>query len=180
MCVGHPPDSQQDLVGVDSATFATGRETHLQRTVLLGDLGDLAVGVDLTAQTRQMLRVHGNEVGIDHRQDLRQHLEHRDLAAEGREHRRELHPYDATADHRQAAWDLLELEELVGVDGQLSAGQRDASHRGPGGDDDVLRLQLVTAHVDQALPGEAGAALERCHAAGLEQPVDALDELVDD
>ena len=47
--VGHAPDREQHLVGIHSATLGAGREAHLQRAVLLDDLGDLAVGVDLAA-----------------------------------------------------------------------------------------------------------------------------------
>src|SRR6266568_3714742 len=41
-------------------------------------------------------------IGVYHREDLRQHLQHRDLGAERREHCRELHPDHTAADDRGA------------------------------------------------------------------------------
>ncbi len=115
----HASDGQQDLVGVHGATFAPRRELHLQAAVLLDDPGDLAVGVDFAAQARQVLGVDGDQVAVDHGEDLRQHLEHGHLAAQRREHRRELHADDAAAYDGEPPGDLLQLQDLVRVDREL-------------------------------------------------------------
>ena len=85
-----------------------------------------------------MLGVGGDQVGVDHRENLRQHLQHRDLGAERREHRRELHPDHAAADDSKPGRNLSELEDAVGVDRQLGALQGDARDGRAGRDDDVF------------------------------------------
>ena len=178
--VGHASDREQDLVRVDRAALTAGREPHLQRAVALHDLRDLAVGVDLTAELGQVLRVDGDQVRVDHGQHLGQHLEHGDLAAECGEHGGKLHADDAAADDRQPSRDLFQLEDLVRIDGELGAWQRDARDRRACRDDDVLGLELVAGQVDDAVAGQASVCPQRGDPACLEQPFDSFDELVDD
>ena len=122
-----------------------------------------------------MLRVDVDEVRVHHREDLGQHLEHCDLGAEGGEHRGELHADHPTSDHREALGDLLQLKDLVGVDGVLGALQRNAGDRRPGGDDDVLGLDRVIGDLDSALAAELACTAIDGDAASLQQPLNALD-----
>ena len=126
LCIRRATDGQQDLVGIDRAAFAALGEAHLQAALGLDDLGDLAVGVNRAADSGEVLRVDGDEVRVDHRQYLRQHLQHGDLAAQRGEHRGELHADDASADDREPLRHVLQLEDLVRVDGELGALERDA------------------------------------------------------
>ena len=178
--VGSAADRKQDLVRVDRAALAAGREAHLQSAVAFDDLGDLAVGVDLATDFAQVLGVDRDQVGVDHREHLGQHLEHRHLAAEGGKHRCELHAHHAAADHREPARHLLQLEDLVGVDRELGSGQRDSRDGGPGRDHDVLGLQAIAGNLDHTFAREASAAFEGRDAACFEQALNAFDQLVDD
>ena len=111
--------------------------------------------MDLGAKAREVLGVGGHQVGVDHREHLWQHLQHSDLAAERGEHGGELHPDHAAADHGQPPGRLLKLQNLVRIDGQVGARKWNPCHRRTGGDDDVLAVQLVAAHVDHAFAGQA-------------------------
>ena len=126
-----------------------------------------------------MLAVGGHQIGVDHRQDLRQHLEDSHLAAERREHRRKLHADDAATDDRQTARHLAQLQDAIRVDGQLSALEGDARYRRARGDDDVLAGDRLIADSHLATTTETSRAAERGHATGFEQALDALDELID-
>jgi len=181
LCVRRATDREQHLVGVDGpAALAAAREPHLQRAAHLRDLGDLAARVDLATQAGEVLRIHGHQVGFDHGQNLREHLEHRDLAAQGGEHGGELHADDAAANHGQPLRDFLQLQDRVRVDGELGTLQRDSRHGRAGGDDDVLSLHALAVDVDRAAAGELARAADHGHPARLEKPFHALDELVDD
>ncbi len=124
-----PAHCEQHLVCVDRAPLAPLGEAHLQAALRPRDLSDLAVGVHLRAEACEVLGVDAHEVGVDHGQDLGQHLEHGDLAAERRKHGGELHSDHPASDHGQPGGNFFELEDGVGVDGQLNALQRDAGHR---------------------------------------------------
>ena len=126
-----------------------------------------------------MLGVHVDQVGVDHRQDLRQHLEDGHLRAQSSEHGRELHPDHAPADDREPRGLLFEFQDAIRVDRQLRALKRYARHRRPGGDDDVLGRDRLAADDHFPIPAEPGRSLERLDAARLEQTLDTLDELVD-
>ena len=89
-----------------------------------------------------MLGVDGDQVGIHHGEDLGQHLEHGHLGAQRREHGRELHAHHASADDGEPARDLLQFKDLVGVDGELGALERDARDRRTCRDHDVLGLDV--------------------------------------
>src|SRR5216117_4379497 len=86
---------------------------------------------------------------------------------QGCEHGRKLHAHHAATDHGQALRNLPELQDLVGVDGQLGAWHRDPGDGRAGGDDDVFGLNLVAADVDDALAGQAGRAPVARDSAGL-------------
>ena len=135
--------------------------------------------MDLAAEAREVLGVDGDQVGVHHRQHLRQHLEHCHLAAEGGEHRGELHADHAAADDGEPLRHLVQLEDLVGVDRELGAFQGDARDGRAGGDHDVLGLEAIAGDVDHAVPGQHRRAADLRHAACLEQAFDALDQLID-
>src|SRR5439155_1490042 len=63
--IGRAADRAQHLVGIDRPAFGTRRELHLEPALRLDDLGDLGVGLDHAAQPGQMLRVGGDQVGVD-------------------------------------------------------------------------------------------------------------------
>ena len=178
--VGRAADRQQHLVRVDGAALAAGREPHLQRATVLRNLRDPGLRVHDSAEAVEVLQVRAHEVGVDHRQHLGQHLEHRHLRSERREHRGEFHADDAASDHGEPLRDLLQLEDAVRVDRQLGALQRDAGDRGAGGDDHVLDVDRLIADRHLAAAGQPRRALERGHATCFEQALDALDELIDD
>ena len=106
-----------------------------------------------------MLGVRGDQVGVDHRENLRQHLQHRDLGAERREHRRELHPDHTAADDRKAGRNFFELEDAVGVDRELGAFQRDARDGRAGRDDDVFGRDRLAIDRDLALARQTRGAV---------------------
>jgi len=178
--VRRPAHREQHLVGIHrAAALAAGREANLQRASGFRDLSDLAAGVDLRAKAGEVLHVGVDDVRLDHGEDLREHLEHGDLAAQGREHGRELHADHAAADDGEARGHLLQLEDGVGVDGELGAFERDARNGRAGGDDDVLGLQTLTGDVDRPVAHQLPGPTDDGHAAGFEKSLNAFDELVD-
>jgi hypothetical protein len=136
--------------------------------------------VNRAADSGEVLRVHVDEVCVDHRQHLRQHLKHCHLAAEGGEHRCELHSNHASADDGKPLRHILQLEDLVGVDRVLGAFQRDARDGRAGGDHDVLGLDDVVADRHRAFAREPRGTAKCRDAPRLQQALDALHQLVDD
>src|ERR1043166_9063669 len=155
--VGLYPELLQSQV-LDVADHADRRDDPLDRergflplgvldlrghaVALLVELGDLGAGHDLDALLLERLAGEGGDLGILHREYLRQHLDDGHLRAERAEERGELDADRARTDHQQrlrhaVRHHRLEIgphQFLVGLD----AGQHARTRAGR--DDDVLRL----------------------------------------
>ena len=101
-------------------------------------------GVDVDPPLAKRARHDADHVAVASRQQRRQRLEHRDLAAEVREHRGELAADGAAADHGHRRRQSVERQDLVGGEHQpavdVEAGDG-ARHR-PGGEHDVAARDL--------------------------------------
>ncbi len=95
------------------------------------------------------LRTCADRVGVERRQQLRQHFEDGDLGAGPGIDMAELERDDAAADEDHARRQLAFAQHLVGGDHQLGAGNRQRPRLGAGGDDDVLRLERPPAGLDR-------------------------------
>ncbi len=130
----------------------------------------------------------GRNLGILHRQDLRQHLDHRHLGAERAIERGELDADGAGADHQQRLRHLVRVHRLeIGPD-QLLVGLEPRQHARPraGRDDDVLgligarterafrRLGLRRLHGDLAGRVDHRLAPDQRHLVLAEQERDAV------
>ena len=96
--------------------------------------------MDYRAKASQMLGVGRDDIALDHRQHLRQHLEDRDLAAQGCKHCGKLHADDPATDHGETPRHVFQLQDLVGIDRQLGPRQLNPRHRRTRRDHDVPGL----------------------------------------
>ena len=171
---GRAAGGQEDHVGRRFGALAADSETDPKAVAILGDGLDLGLGVHLAAQLLEVAAVDVRDVGLDHGQDPRQHLEHGDLGAELAEERGELHPDHAAADHDQALGDAVQLQDRRRVDGVLDAVDGDPRRHRTGGQKDVLGVDLVLADRHPTLAEQLGGPLERLDAVGLEEGGDAV------
>jgi hypothetical protein len=136
--------------------------------------------VDRAAQLLEVAAVHVGHLGLDHGEDLGQHLEHGHLGSQLAEEGGELHPHDAAADDDQPLRQLLELEDCGGVDRVLDAFDRDPRRHRAGGEDDVAGRDLLFANGQAAFAEEPRGAGNRLDAGGLEERPDTVHEGVHD
>src|SRR5579875_2321649 len=182
--LGQRPAADGDHDGLHLDVLAVP-EVHGRGAAVLGGrvTGHRHAGADVDAP---LLEGAHNDVGDDLvalGQELGQRLEARDLGAEVGEQRGELAADGAAADDDGRGGQLLEVEHLVGgehepaVDVEAGDGAR---HR-TGGDDHVLPAELGPVRdADHVVGPEGAGALERGHLALLEEPLQALPQLVDD
>ena len=120
-------------------------------SAFLSSFVTLALVRNLDALLLERLAREAGDLGVLDRQDLRQHLDHRHLGAEGAVERGELDADGAGADHQQRLRHLLRDHRLEIGPHQLLVGLEPGQHARPraGGDDDVLGL--VAAGPERAL-----------------------------
>ena len=132
--------------------------------------------MDLPAQLLQVPAVDVGDVRLDHGQDPGQHLQHRHLAPQLGVEGGELHPHHAAADDGQTLGNAGELQDRGRIEGVLDALDRDPRRHRAGGEEDVLRRDLLLSDGDPALALEGGRALQRIHAGRLEERPDPIDQ----
>ena len=114
------------------------------------------------------------------RDDARQQLDDRHLAAEAAEDRRELHADRAAAENDHRLRHLAQRDGFVARDDPLAIDlhARNASRHGSGGDDDFSRrreaLLVAFDDVDLSAPGDRRSAFDPFDLVLLEQKLDAL------
>ncbi len=136
------PTAEMTRSTVICCALAARFDRRCDAVALLVELGHLGVGVDLDALLLEALaRKRLNLVILD-RENLRQHLDDRHVAAEVTEERRKLDADGTGADHQQRLGDRRRHHGFeIGPD-QLLVRLQPRQHARPraGGDDDVLGL----------------------------------------
>ena len=201
-----PLGGQADFLEVEAG--GVGRPAHGQEHLLRDDLLHLAGGVFDRQRRPVGTRLHAlhrrlQEVGdlaflegllqllgdflILERQQVREHLDEGDLAAEVGIDGGELHPHRARADHGQGLGRLGQPEHVGAGEDPLAveADVREGLGLGARGDHDEpaaqrLRRLAVLFHGHGVLVDEAAHSRKRSHAVFLEQETDALGQGGDD
>ena len=134
----------------------------------LVELRHLGAGEDLDALPLEALAGEGGDLRVLHGQDLRQHLDHRDLGAQRAEERGELDADGARAHDEQRFRHLRRHHRLEVGPHQLLVGLETGQHARPRArrDDDVLGL--IGAGRQRALGRLALGCLDRKLARGLD------------
>ena len=158
-------------------------EVHGQRTSLLLHLGALLLEVKGDPAPAELLRELLRRVRILLRNQRRQHLDDRHLAAEALEDRSELAADDAAAEHDEALRDLRLRKKPLGVDTPLGVEALDRWTKGERARRDD---RLLEDHVLSAFDGEGVCVRERpvsldpVDAVRLEERCDTVGHLLDD
>ena len=91
-----------------------------------------------------------------------------------------LHPDHAAADDRHGLGDLLQVQDLVGVDGEIAAADRKLARGRAGGDHDVPGPIGGVADGEASTLQEPGGSAKDGHPVGLHQSFDAAHQAVHD
>ena len=140
----------------------------MEHAILDGEHPAREVEVDPAALER--LEEPRRDVAVAAGGDLREHLEDRHVGADLAEVGGQLEPDVTAADDGDALGHLGEVEDPVRVEDMLSADPRDGRDRRPrpGGDEDILGLQLLVADLDEVAPHQASVAADHLDACRLE------------
>ena len=132
---------------VSAAPPLTGSKVTRRALLGLGDAGDLGAELEVEALLGEHALELLGDLAVHAAEDRVEIFDHGDLGAEPRPDRAELEPDDAAADHDQGRRHLVQLQRAgrrhdhLLVDLDLDAGN--AGDIRAGGDDDVLRLDLL-------------------------------------
>src|SRR5215203_1975888 len=174
------PDGDEHQVGVDRLAVA---ELDPHPVTAVVDPGALLLEVQRDPALLELLRELVRRVVVLGRDELRQHLDDRDLGTEAAEDRRELAADDPAAQHHEPARDLRLREQAGGVDAarRVEARNRRRKRKRPRGDDRRAELHVLPAlDRDSVRVLEASRALHPLDAVRLEQRRDAARHLLDD
>ncbi len=170
---------------VSCALLGFDRQDHRAGFAIQRD--DLRSGLDRHSPLLERPGEGLPDLGVGHRHQRVEHLDHRDVHAEGVEHVGELHPHVTAAHHDHALRQIPEgqglatSDHLVAVDFEA----RERHHGGAGGDHDIRGLDHVGiaflgSDFDGPRPRDATATLEHFDLVLLEQEADSARELLAD
>ena len=166
-------DRDEHEIGLNRLAVA---EVHGQRPAVVLDLRALLLEVKGDPALAELLRELFGRVSVLLRDERRQHLDDRHLAAEAMEDRRELAADDAAAEHDEPLRDFRLREQALGVDAALGVEpfDRRAQRERARCDDRVLEGDVLPAFDrDRVRVLERAGALDPLDAVRLEERRDA-------